>query len=583
MDIKYLNKQLFILPSLLSVWLVLSCSLLGWLDPKSFLIAIIFLIISTILCLTYSLRYAGWAVAGMGAVFYFGVHFPVNGITGNEIRIVTTGVVSLIGAAILGTFTAEQLFQVFTQIKYNRKMIEELRIVDPVSGLIRFHYARRNLNTEIARCQRYNKYLCLIVARIANWNELVEEKGQEGSQQIMSQVGDIFRRSIRNVDLAYINIEKLGVILPETKLEGAIQVAQRIIETCSKKNRVALNIGIASFPGDAINDTEIIRTAESALQISMSSGQPIVFYSQIQSAIDDNTQEKLKLTSSVYSQDENEENLTEEMILQVKPAGNNAILPIVDESNIEAVISENVVVTNLDNELEFKDEAEIISENIPLEKTKSLSEMDSLFVNDGEEIVKNTETLDEAVNEEAEIQSQELTEAIENGLQPEEIEEKLIIVNEEDERPISISDNDRLFFNDEKSLMSEQEEIVSDVVNNKDDWVMPYHAPITNLHLETLEEDYEFAEEATPPEEEILLGIQKVEQLSELPEIEKALYALPVISTVRMVDFSDQTLVLNVKHFSQDIVESLRAGLNLPLEEVRGGDQWIEIILKKSE
>lgn len=544
MDIKYLNKQLFILPSLLSLWLVLSSSLLAWLDPKNFLIAIIFLIISTILCLTHSLRSAGWAIAGIGAVFYFGYNFPAGGLTGNEIRIVSTGAVSLVGAGILGTFTAEQLFQIFTQIKYNRKMIEELRIIDPVSGLIRFHYARKNLNTEVARCQRYNKYLCLLVARIANWNELVEEKGTDGAHQVMSQVGDIFRRSIRNVDLAYINIEKFGVILPETKLEGAIQVAQRIVETCGKKSRVALNIGIASFPGDAIVDTELIRAAEAALQISMSSGQPVVFYSQIQSAIEDSAQEKLKIESSVYPQDEKEENLTEEMILQVLPARRNAALPIVEESVTDADIAETAAAINLETELEAKDDIEI----------------------------------------EPEIKSPEATEVMRNVEQPEITEDNFVMVEETVAKPEFLSEIESLDSDKDDALMTKPDVHVPEVIINKKDWVMPYQAPTTNLQLETTEEeDSETAQEPKPLEKEILLGIQGVEQLSDLPELEKALTDLPSVSTVRMVDYSNQTLVLNVKHSSEDIIETLKTGLNLPIQEVRGGDQWIEIILKTTK
>jgi diguanylate cyclase (GGDEF)-like protein len=292
---KNITRQLFFLPALLSLWLIISSALLAWLDPENFLILILFIMTACVLCLSYRMRTIGWALAVIGSAIYFVIHISQSGVTGSEIRLISLGVISLLGAAVLCTFTAEQLNDITTQVRYSRRMIEELRIIDPVSGLTRFHYARKNLSTEVARSQRYGKNLCLIIARVADWNDLVERRGPDASQQIMAQVGDQFNRTIRNTDIAMINIEKIGVILPETKIEGAIRVAQRIVENCSRKVKVELNIGIASFPDDANLDTDLIRNAEAALQISMSSGQPIVMYAQIKAALEQENRAELSM------------------------------------------------------------------------------------------------------------------------------------------------------------------------------------------------------------------------------------------------------------------------------------------------
>jgi diguanylate cyclase (GGDEF)-like protein len=283
---KGITQQLFFLPAVLSIWLILSSALLTWLDPQNILVFLIFIIFSCTLCLNYRLRWIGWILAVVGSALYFSIRISSGSVDGDNIRLISIGVTSILGSAVLSTITAEQINTITTQIRYSRKMIEEMRLMDPLSGLLRFHYARKNLSTEVARCHRYGKNVCLMIARIANWNDIVEHRGLDVSQQIMAQVGYQFSKSIRNTDIAAINIEKICVILPETRIDDAIRVAQRIVENCSSKAKVGMNIGIACFPHDAADDSDLIRNAESALQISMTSGQHIIIYSQIKSELE---------------------------------------------------------------------------------------------------------------------------------------------------------------------------------------------------------------------------------------------------------------------------------------------------------
>jgi diguanylate cyclase (GGDEF)-like protein len=498
---KNINRQLYFLPALLSLWLIISSALLVWLDPKYFLAITLVMMVVCVLCLSHKLRVVGWILAIIGSALYFGLHISLSGVTGNEIRIISLGVVSLLGAAVLCTFTAEQLNEISTQIRYSRKMIEELRIVDPVSGLIRFHYARKNLNTEVARSQRYSKFLCLIVVRVANWNNIVEHKGSDASQQIMAQVGEQFRRCVRNTDIAFINIEKIGVIFPETKIDGAIRVAQRIAENCSKRVKVDLNIGISSFPEDATLDSELIRTAEAALQISMSSGQPIVLYSQIKEELDGEPIQPVPPKSrTTQSQDQLSKNLSEQMILQTLPpyqeddedqAGADLPLP---ESQREA------------DSTEFPQETEIP----PIPSYLSGGEPQAMSL--------TTETIN---------------------------------INKRD-------------------------------VNGKNDWVKPYKPPTSNLELESKSDEQTPANKFTAGLKEIPIGIHGVEQISDLPEIEKLFMKLPGVSRVALVDYADQTLVLNLTHSSEDILDNLKTNLSLPYKDIRGGSDWIDITLKKA-
>ncbi|MHC1784921.1 MAG: GGDEF domain-containing protein [Anaerolineaceae bacterium] len=502
MNSKNINRQLYFLPTLLSLWLIISSALLAWLDPKYFLVLLLFMLVVCILCLSHKLRVAGWILAVIGSALFFGLHVSLSGVTGYEIRIISLGVVALLGAAVLCTFTAEQLNDISTQIKYSRKMIEELRIVDPVSGLIRFHYARKSLNTEVARSQRYSKFLCLMVVRVANWNDIVEHRGPDASQQIMAQVGDQFRRSVRNTDIAYINIEKIGVILPETKIEGAIRVAQRVVENCSKKVKIDLNIGIASFPEDATQDSELIRTTEAALQISMSSGQPIVLYSQIKKELEiEPIQPASPEKRTVQYGDQPSKNLSEQMILQSLPP--------------------------------YQEDDESLAD-------KGLG---------SSEIWKEAES---------------------TGFPPE---------REIPPIPSYLSGGEP-----QATIPAPQPVIENaDIEKGKSDWVKPYKPPLSNLELESKSDEQSHEGELSAGLNEIPVGIHGVEQISDLPEIEKAIMTIPAVSNITMVDYADQTLVISLTHSSENILDDLKTSLSLPYEDIHGSKDWIDITLKKTE
>ncbi len=491
MNNKSIARQLFFLPALLSLWLIISSALLTWLDPENFLILILFITLTCVLCLSHRQRVIGWVLAVIGSAVYFVMHVSLSGMTGSEIRLISLGIISLLGAAVLSTFTAEQLNDISTQVRYSRRMIEELRIIDPVSGLTRFHYARKNLNNEVARSLRYGKSLCLIIARVTDWNDIVERKGPDASQQVMAQVGVQFNRNIRNTDIAMINIEKIGVILPETKIEGALRVAQRIEENCSRKAKVQLNIGIASFPDDANQDTDLIRNAEAALQISMSSGQPIVMYAQIKAELE-------------------QDNREETSIKRVRPVHPETTAPDITQykrvDEKEGVGSDNIQRT-------------LLAEDMPDEFSPEYGDLGyPSYLSEGQTSGRK---------------------------------------------------------------QTPQKEIGQHSQNSemKTGWVTPYNPPVSNLQLESKPDGVVEEKPAPKDYKQVPVGIIGIHDIEEIPVIEKALQSLPNVSGLNILEYKDGTLIINLTHSSENILEILKDNLTLPYVNIHGGSEWIEVTL----
>jgi len=100
---------------------------------------------------------------------------------------------------------------------------------------------------------------------------------------IYKQLGPLFMRQLRKVDLAArMGGEQFALLLPETGLAGAQIAGERIrkaVEThefigedVSSRVRVAINVGMATFPDHGTGSDELMATAQKALLLARRDG-----------------------------------------------------------------------------------------------------------------------------------------------------------------------------------------------------------------------------------------------------------------------------------------------------------------------
>jgi diguanylate cyclase (GGDEF)-like protein len=264
--------------------LVLGSIAAVWFDAKVAYVAMALLAFTVTLAVTNIFRLVGWVAAVLSIVVYTLVQISLKGTVSAILIPSVVNAVAFIGTAWLGTITAQQLEAATRQLHNDQKLIEELRVHDSLTGLVRFQHARQTLRTEIIRSQRYSSDMCVILIQVANWTELEKEHGMVGADDMKKQIAGILSGALRGVDTPFIN-GRMGAILPETGPEGAMVVAQRLVDSVGNRVRVSLHVGAAHFPSDAVTDTEMLGAAEAALQIGLTSGRPIVFYSQIREGV----------------------------------------------------------------------------------------------------------------------------------------------------------------------------------------------------------------------------------------------------------------------------------------------------------
>ncbi len=300
------SRGLLLYPALLCIWLAVSVAALFYADLRIAMAGTLVLAALSVAVLSVFSTALVWGVSAI-TIIVFGVMINVLfGIRPETILTFITFSTAAIGTAILAWNTSKQFTNANRQVERDRIMIEEMRINDQKTGLMRIHYARRALSNEISRSLRYGKKMSLMLIKINHWDEMAEKIGLESRENLLADICETMFNTVRNVDTLFINIDKIGVILPETNNVGAEVIARRLVEQIKKKTKEDLRIGIAGFPDDSIVEDDLINKAEIAMLTSIREDRDISYYaSHVDTGLSDSfeasskTLEEIKLNDSI--------------------------------------------------------------------------------------------------------------------------------------------------------------------------------------------------------------------------------------------------------------------------------------------
>ena len=168
--------------------------------------------------------------------------------------------------------------------KENSRKLEELKnltIRDDLTGLFNSRQFYSHISQEVDRSNRYFRPLSLILMDIDNFKLLNDTYGHLFGDKILSGMGDIIKSAIRMQDTAYRYAgDEFTIILPETELEMAIAVAERVRQAIENETqvlsdprplKVTVSIGVVEY----LTDEEIknfVHRADSAMYASKKKG-----------------------------------------------------------------------------------------------------------------------------------------------------------------------------------------------------------------------------------------------------------------------------------------------------------------------
>ena len=156
--------------------------------------------------------------------------------------------------------------------------VEQKSRIDELTGLFNRRHFEERLQEEVSRHSRYGEMFSILMIDLDNFKSYNDVYGHPAGDILMSQIGKILRRSVRNVDQAFrYGGDEFVVILPQTAKDDAYVVAERIRgqiagEMEKKPISVTCSIGLASYPSDGVVGSELVEVADTALYYAKRTG-----------------------------------------------------------------------------------------------------------------------------------------------------------------------------------------------------------------------------------------------------------------------------------------------------------------------
>ena len=170
-----------------------------------------------------------------------------------------------------------------------QKALHELEQMSRIDGLTQIYnrkYWQESLEQEYAKAKRHSKSLSLIMLDLDNFKSLNDNYGHQGGDVVLMEVTAQVSKLLRLEDVfGRYGGEEFAIILPETDIAGAVNVANRICKHIANLNfnyqtqriKVTASLGVAQASDEALSHEELITHADKALYQAKANGRNQVF------------------------------------------------------------------------------------------------------------------------------------------------------------------------------------------------------------------------------------------------------------------------------------------------------------------
>ena len=167
-----------------------------------------------------------------------------------------------------------------TQAVAREQALQEKVLTDELTGLLNRRGFDEALAGEHARMQRYGRPYSLVMFDLDHFKSVNDDYGHAAGDLVLEGIGDFCRRSFREQDIvARIGGEEFCAILPETGVDGACVVAERLrMEVASSafslegvSLKVTVSVGVVAADPDSSTD-ELMARVDAALYLAKDAG-----------------------------------------------------------------------------------------------------------------------------------------------------------------------------------------------------------------------------------------------------------------------------------------------------------------------
>ena len=169
-----------------------------------------------------------------------------------------------------------------------RETMHQLAATDGLTGLWNQRKMTQVLREEMRRSGRYHRSLSVLMFDVDSFKSFNDTYGHPQGDQLLRNIASILRENVRTVDFAgRYGGEEFIVILPETTKDDACRMAERVrhavehyatVQIGGQEISRTVSVGVASYPEDALNPSEIVQRADEALYRAKRSGKNCVIW-----------------------------------------------------------------------------------------------------------------------------------------------------------------------------------------------------------------------------------------------------------------------------------------------------------------
>ena len=166
----------------------------------------------------------------------------------------------------------------------------QLACTDGLTGLYNHRQFKKNFADEVARANRYNKTLSIILFDVDDFKKFNDTYGHPNGDIVLQEMATMLHELLRDCDTIYrYGGEEFVALLPETALPEAVKVAERMrifVETESpryltgitKTHGVTVSVGVASLPDDGSDTTLLFKSVDDLMYQAKGDGKNKVYH-----------------------------------------------------------------------------------------------------------------------------------------------------------------------------------------------------------------------------------------------------------------------------------------------------------------